>query len=115
MPHNFVITEPGAREEVGMQAQTMQPNPDKEGRVYIPKNKKMIAASKLLEAGQTQTLKLTAPKTPGDYDYLCTYPEHWKVMFGQLVVVKDIDTFLQASAKYGVPEKVPTLEHEHKH
>ena len=115
MPHNLVITQPGAREEVGLQAQTMQPNPDKDGRVYVPKNKKIIAASKLLEAGQVETLKLTAPSAPGDYDYLCTYPEHWKVMFGQLVVVKDIDAFLQASAKYGAPDKAPTLEHDHKH
>jgi len=116
MGHNLVITEPGAREEVGLQAQTMPPNPDREGRVYVPKNKKIIAASKLVEPGQKETLKLTAPKTPGDYDYLCSYPEHWKVMFGQLVVVKDINAFLQASAKYGAVEQASsTGEHAHEH
>ncbi|MGN6387288.1 MAG: PVC-type heme-binding CxxCH protein, partial [Verrucomicrobiota bacterium] len=115
MPHNLVITEPGAREEVGTQAQTMQPNPDREGRVFVPKNKKIIAASKLIEPGQKETMKLTAPKTPGDYDYLCSYPEHWKVMFGQLVVVKDADAFLQASAKYGAVEQAANSGEAHEH
>ena len=77
MAHNLVITQPGAREEVGMEAQTMKPEPDKNGRMYIPpKSKKIIAATKLVEPGQKETLKLTAPTKPGDYDYVCTYPEH---------------------------------------
>jgi glucose/arabinose dehydrogenase/azurin len=117
MGHNLVITEPGAREEVGTQAQTMKPKPDRQGRLYIPRNKKIIAGTKIVEPGQKETLKLTAPKTPGDYDYLCTYPEHWKVMFGQLVVVKDFDAFLQASAKYGAIQQAsaPEAEHHHSH
>src|SRR5947207_15677594 len=69
MPHNIVIVQPGAREEVGTQAQTMSPKPDRQGRLYLPNNKKIIAASKLIEPGQKETLKLTAPDTPGDYDY----------------------------------------------
>jgi len=52
-----------------------------------------------MEPGQKETLKLTAPTKTGDYEYVCTFPEHWKVMFGQLVVVKDRDAVLQASAQ----------------
>ena len=116
MPHNLVIVQPGAREEVGNQAQTMAPNPDKQGRLYVPNNKKIIASSKLLEAGQKETLKLTAPEKPGEYEYVCTYPEHWKVMFGQLVVVKDMDAFLKASAKSTSPlPQVTAVRHEHQH
>src|SRR5207248_11336170 len=72
MPHNLVIVEPGAREEVGMAAQTMSPTPDKQGRAFVPKSKKIIASTRLIEPGQKQTLKLTAPKTAGDYHYVCT-------------------------------------------
>jgi azurin len=99
MPHNFVVVQPGAREEVGMEAQSMSPTPDKQGKAFIPKSKKILASSKLIEPGQKETLKLIAPNKVGDYDYVCTYPEHWKVMFGQLVVVKDLDAMLQASAR----------------
>ena len=103
MPHNMAILMPGTREEVGTQAQTMQPIPDDQGRVYVPKNKNILAATKLVESGQKVTLKMTAPTAPGDYEYVCTYPEHWKVMFGQLVVVKDVDAYLEASSKTPLP------------
>ena len=92
----------------------MPPIPDKQGRIYVPANKKIIASSKLLEAGQKETLKLTAPEKPGDYEYVCTYPEHWKVMFGQLVVVKDMDAFLQTSAfSPAPPSQASAANHQH--
>jgi hypothetical protein len=50
----------------------------------------------------------------GEYDYVCTYPEHWKVMFGQLIVVKDLDAMLQASAK-PLPAQAETANHHHNH
>jgi azurin len=118
MPHNLVIMQPGARDEVGQEAQTMQPIPDRQGHLYVPKNKKIIAASKLMEAGQKQTLQLTAPAEPGNYEYVCTYPEHWKVMFGELVVVKDIDAFLQSRALAPPSEQhaqAATIQHNHAH
>lgn len=116
MAHNIVIVQPGAREEVGTQAQTMQPVPDQEGRSYVPKSNKILAASRMVEPGQKETLKLTAPTQPGNYDYLCTYPEHWKVMFGQLVVVQDMEAFLNASAQSPPPAPAhAAAEHEHHH
>jgi len=114
MPHNLVIVEPGAREEVGMAAQSMSPTPDKQGRAFIPKSKKIITSTKLVEPGQKETLKLTAPKVPGDYEYVCTYPEHWKIMFGQLVVVRNIAEVLQASAR-PLPAVPAGAAHQHNH
>jgi azurin len=95
MPHNLVIVQPGAREEIGKQAEAMSPSPDREGRTYVPRNRKILAATRMLEPGDQETLKLSAPEEPGEYEYVCTYPEHWSVMFGQLLVVKDLETFLQ--------------------
>ena len=118
MPHNFVLLQPGAREEVGTLAQTMPPTPDAKGRTYVPNNPKVIAATRLLEPGHKETLKLTAPEKPGDYDYVCTYPEHWKVMFGHLVVVKDLDAYLQSSAQSPpapAPAAAPAHAHQHQH
>jgi azurin len=117
MPHNLVIVQPGAREEVGTQAQTMQPTPDRRGKVYVPNNRKILSSSKLLEPGQKETLKMTAPLVTGNYDYVCTYPEHWKVMFGQLIVVKDMDEFLKASAENPPPPQLQAgvVGHDHNH
>lgn len=97
MPHNFVIVAPGAREAIGEKAQTMQPTPDKNGRAYIPEDKRIIIASKLMEYGEKETLKFTAPTEPGKYEYVCTFPGHWAVMFGELLVTNDVDAALAAA------------------
>ena len=67
---------------------------DGQGRAYLPNTKDVIAASRLLEAGQRQTLKLTAPTTPGAYEYVCTFPGHWTLMWGTLVVTQDVEDYL---------------------
>ncbi len=113
MPHNIVFVKPGTREQVGTQANTMSPtNLDKEGRSYVPqKNDNIFAASKLLEPGQKQTLKIKAPSQPGEYEYVCTFPGHWPVMWGKLIVTKDPEAALKAAAG----EPAPAVASAHKH
>jgi azurin len=92
MPHNLVIVQPGKHLDIGTAAMTMTPNQlDKQGRAFIPKDweGKVIAATKLLEPGQKETIKLNAPGKPGDYEFVCTFPGHAVIMWGTLVVTKD--------------------------
>ena len=56
----------------------------------------VLGATKLLEPGQKESLKLTAPADEGEYDYVCTYPEHWQVMWGKLIVTKDVDGYVKS-------------------
>ena len=86
MPHNFVIVQPGALEDIAMKSQTMPPMPDKAGRLYIPDSDKVLAATKMLEPGQREKLTWTAPKQPGKVPFLCTFPGHWVRMKGEIVV-----------------------------
>jgi uncharacterized cupredoxin-like copper-binding protein len=86
MPHNFVIVQPGALEEVATKSQTMQPVPDKLGRLYIPESDKVLAATRMLEPGQREKLTWTAPSTPGKVPFLCTFPGHWVRMKGEITV-----------------------------
>ncbi len=45
---------------------------------YIPLQYKMgiIAATKLLGPGQSDTIEFTAPEVAGDYNFLCSFPAH---------------------------------------
>jgi len=120
MPHNLVVVQPGAREEIGLVTDKMQPQQlDRQGRAFLPSGReltrKILAATKLIEPGQKETLKLTAPTKVGTYDYVCTFPEHWKVMFGELVVVKDKEALLQASAQPALPQVRADAGHQHNH
>ena len=50
MPHNFVITRPGALEEVGLLAEATATQPDAPRRQYVPASAKILLASRLLAA-----------------------------------------------------------------
>jgi azurin len=96
MPHNLAIVKPGTRQRMGKATLGMKPDQlDSDGRAYIPSDDAIIAATRLVDPGDRETLKLTAPADEGDYEYVCTYPDHWQVMWGTLVVTKDIDGYLR--------------------
>ncbi|MBC7365829.1 MAG: HEAT repeat domain-containing protein [Undibacterium sp.] len=97
MPHNLVITEGGARQKVGMAAMELPVgNTDRGGRAWVTEDKEIIAATKLLETGQAETLKIGA-RQEGTYEFLCTFPGHWALMYGQIVVTKDVEAYLKAN------------------
>ena len=55
---------------------------------YLPDSPEILAASsRLIGLGQSDLIEFTAPATPGDYPYLCTFPGHWRTMNGVLKVV----------------------------
>ncbi len=114
MPHNFVIVKPNTREKVGARAETMRPDQlDNQGRAFIPRTSDIIAATKLLESGQSATLQLTAPSEEGNHEFVCTFPGHWQVMFGQFVVTRDVDAYLAKNPQ--APAQAASAEHAHNH
>lgn len=118
MPHNFVVVQPASRQEVAEAAQNMKPDAlDSQGRAFIPKDHpKIIAGSKLVEPGHKETLKLKVPDTEGEYEYVCTFPGHWTLMWGKLVVTKDVDAYLQAHpVADAIPPSAPVDHSQHQH
>lgn len=93
MPHNFVLVTPGSLEEIGTAAETMQPSNDPTAKQFVPASPKVLAAMQLVQLGQTGRLSFNAPTEPGEYPYVCTYPGHWRRMYGVMVVVKDLQAF----------------------
>jgi len=91
MPHNLVVVTPGSREEIGLAAAAMPMTPDKAGKLYVPVSDKVLASTKMLEPGQSETLRMRAPDTQGVYEYVCTFPGHWTIMWGKLIVTDDPD------------------------
>ena len=86
MLHNIVIVKPGFEETVGMMADQMASEADAQERQYVPETEGILFYSPLVDIGESFTLKFTAPSEKGDYPYLCTFPGHWRIMRGTLVV-----------------------------
>lgn len=107
MPHNFAIVQPGSLEEVGQAAEATARDADAKDRQYVPKSDKILLASKLLESGQTQSLSFEVPKEPGVYPYVCTYPGHWRRMFGALYVVANLEEYQRDPEAYLAAHPLP--------
>ena len=113
MPHNLVIVKPGTRERVGTAAMMLPPEQlDVSGRAYVPDVADVVAATKLIESGQSETLRVSA-LTEGVYEFVCTFPGHWTVMWGQLVVTKTPD--VNVSPAPTAPAASPATPAAHAH
>ncbi|MCF6311319.1 MAG: GDSL-type esterase/lipase family protein [Verrucomicrobiales bacterium] len=85
-PHNLVVVKPGALEEVGMAANEMAKDPEASKLGFIPKSDKILHHTRMLNAYEAEYLRFNAPKQPGVYPYICTFPGHWIIMRGEMIV-----------------------------
>jgi len=95
MPHNLVITANGALKEVAQLGLQVGPNPGFQGKFYVPKSEKVLFATGMVPTHKSERLTFTAPTEPGEYPFVCTFPRHWMRMYGVMVVVDDLDAWLQ--------------------
>ncbi len=87
LQHNFLLVNPGKMNDIGALADKMLTDPTAMAKFYIPESPDILAHStKLIGIGQNDLIEFTAPATPGDYPFLCTFPGHWRLMNGVLKV-----------------------------
>ena len=103
MPHNLVVTVPEALKEVAQLGLQAGPNNGWKNLPYVPESDKVLHATGMVPADQQATLTFTAPDTPGEYPYVCTFPQHWYRMYGVMVVVNDLDAWLKSPVEPANP------------
>ena len=84
MVHNVVILTTNNDEDVnrvGMAAITAG-----EANGYLPEDAAILAATPMAQPGETVEVTFTAPSEPGIHRFICTYPGHYALMQGVLVV-----------------------------
>jgi azurin len=86
VPHNWVLVKPGTLAAVGTLADGLIADPEAVARHYVPETDDVIAYADITEPGRRQTIYFTVPDVPGRHPFLCTFPGHWKLMNGALVV-----------------------------
>ena len=69
-----------------MLADKLATKPDGLGKGYIPESNKILHATPLVQPRRTAELIFIAPGEPGRYPFICTFPGHWRLMRGVLVV-----------------------------
>ena len=81
MQHNFIVAKPGTEDAIA--AASIAAGADKG---WLADSPDIIAHTKLLNAGESETLTFNAPSAPGDYPYFCSFPGHNATMKGVLHV-----------------------------
>jgi putative heme-binding domain-containing protein len=86
VPHNWVLVKPNALSTVGDLANKLIADPEAVLRQYVPKTKDVLVYTDIVPSQQSFTIWFNAPHEKGRYPYLCTFPGHWMVMNGEMVV-----------------------------
>ena len=80
MGHNFVLLKKKTDlDDFAQRAMLARENE------YIPVGDETIAYTKMIGGGESDTITFTAPKK-GSYTYICTFPGHYGLMRGVLIV-----------------------------
>lgn len=84
MSHNCIVVKPGV-----VVADFAKKAMEAKATDYFPDSEKasVIAHTKMLGPGESDTIEFAAP-TAGTYDYFCSFPGHYGVMNGKLIVEK---------------------------
>ncbi|MDB6139019.1 MAG: putative heme-binding protein [Verrucomicrobiaceae bacterium] len=86
VPHNWALIRPGTLARVGDLANKLIADPGGLARHYVPDSADVLVYADMTSPGGAFTVHFNAPAEPGKYPYLCTFPGHWMVMNGVLVV-----------------------------
>ncbi len=86
VPHNWVLIKPGALQRVGELANRLIAEPDAVVRKYVPRSTEVLYYTDIVPPQGEISIWFRAPAERGRYPYLCTFPGHWMVMNGILVV-----------------------------
>ena len=86
VPHNWALVKPGTLAKVGDLVNKIIAEPDAASRHYIPRLQRRARLHRHRRPARAVLIRFRAPKTPGRYPYLCTFPGHWMVMNGEMIV-----------------------------
>lgn len=85
MAHNFILLAKGTNPDAFVMSAALARNTE-----YIPAAKKaqILANTKLAGGGETVEVTFDAPKEPGEYVYLCSFPGHYAGGMKGVLIVK---------------------------
>ncbi|MBI2477210.1 MAG: hypothetical protein HYV60_00720 [Planctomycetia bacterium] len=86
VPHNWALIKPGTLQRVGGLANRLISDPEAVAHQYIPDSSDVLAYTDVVLPRDEFTIFFHAPEQPGRYPYLCTFPGHWLVMNGEMIV-----------------------------
>lgn len=122
MLHSVVITKPGQGTVVGEMVDAMTNQPDAMAKHFIPDTDLILFATPQIPFGGKFEKEFTTPSEPGRYPFICTFPGHWRLMSG-VIIVEDLNNesdskkekLKNAGHSRGMMDPKPVLDFIKKH
>ncbi|WP_172435979.1 PVC-type heme-binding CxxCH protein [Sediminicola luteus] len=86
MSHNLVVIDKGSTEAFGKMVDDFMQKPEAAKMGYVPKSRYVLGATPMLEPGESGSVMVRLPNVPGRYPFVCTFPGHWRMMQGVIIV-----------------------------
>lgn len=86
MLHNLVVITAGSLESFGKMVDDFLKDPEAAKSGYVPNSRYVLGMTKMLESGKTDSFVFKLPNKPGRYPFVCTFPGHWRMMKGEIIV-----------------------------
>ena len=86
MPHNLVVIQQGSLDIFGPMVDSFVTSPDAEKMGYVPNSRYVLGTTDMLNPNETGSVVIKLPDTPGRYPFVCTFPGHWRMMQGVIIV-----------------------------
>ena len=76
----------GKLEVVGQAADALMSTSDAAENNYVPQIPEVLFSTRVLNPNERVRLTFKAPIRSGAYPFVCTFPGHWRIMNGILIV-----------------------------
>ncbi len=86
LQHNLIVCGKGADTSKTVNDLAMKLGADGLAKGFVPDSPLVLAATKMLNPHESQTIEFKAPNEEGIYPYVCTFPGHAQLMKGQMIV-----------------------------
>jgi len=84
--HNWALIKPGSLARVGELTSKLVADPQAALHQYVPQTDDVLVYTDIVPPREKFTIYFQAPRQKGRYPYLCTFPGHWMVMNGDLII-----------------------------
>lgn len=67
-------------------ADQMMTAPDAMAKHYVPDSPDVLASTPIVNPDESYEFFFAVPEAPGTYPFVCTFPGHWRMMHGVMIV-----------------------------
>jgi len=85
-PHNLLVCAPGSLRSIGEASEAMGTTAEARASEWVPDSTKVLHVMPMVSQGEVGEVRFIAPARPGRYPIICTYPGHWRMMNGVMLV-----------------------------